>query len=84
MPGPLRDFSMNRFLAKQVHHLLGRPSGVSNTFSHSRCPVSCRSWGVVMGWGTWRKYWRMRSATSPLAGRWYIPLRGNPGSPGWR
>ena len=32
---------MNRFLAKQVHHLEGRPSEVSNTRSHSRDPVSC-------------------------------------------
>ena len=38
-PGPLKDFSMNLFLAKQVHHLLGFPSGVSNTFSHTLLPA---------------------------------------------
>lgn len=37
-PGPLRDFSMNLFLAKQVHHLLGLPSVVSKTFSHTLWP----------------------------------------------
>ena len=37
-PGPLRDFSMNLFLAKQVHHLLGFPSGVSKTFSQTLWP----------------------------------------------
>ena len=37
-PGPLSDFSMNLFFAKQVHHLLGLPSAVSNTFSHTLWP----------------------------------------------
>ena len=37
-PGPLSDFSMNLFLAKQVHHLLGFPSGVSKTFSQTLWP----------------------------------------------
>ena len=37
-PGPLRDFSMNLFLAKQVHHLLGLPSVVSKTFSQTLWP----------------------------------------------
>jgi hypothetical protein len=39
-PGPLKDFSMNLFLAKQVHHLLGFPSVPSKTFSHRRLPVT--------------------------------------------
>ena len=45
-PGPLKDFSMNLFLAKQVHHLLGLPSAVSKTFSHTLWPknvkLSCK------------------------------------------
>lgn len=51
-PNPDRECSMNFFLAKQVHHLLGLPSGVLNTFSIKRFPVS---------WRIWVKYWRSRS-----------------------
>ena len=41
-PGPVKDLSIKRLLAKQVHHLDGLPSGlVSNTRSHNRDPVSC-------------------------------------------
>lgn len=39
-PGPDKDFSINRFLAKHIHHLLGLPSSVLNTFSIKRFPVS--------------------------------------------
>ena len=41
-PWPVKDLSIKRLLAKQVHHLDGLPSGlVSNTRSHNRDPVSC-------------------------------------------
>ena len=44
IPGPDRDFSMKRFLAKQSHHLEGLPSSVENTFSVRRKPISCLAW----------------------------------------
>lgn len=39
-PGPDNDFSMNFFLVKHIHHLLGLPSSVENTFSQTLLPVS--------------------------------------------
>lgn len=43
---------MNFFLAKHSHHLLGLPSSLEKTRSHTRMPVSCRSCC---------KYWRIKS-----------------------
>lgn len=51
-PGPANDFSMNFFLAKHIHHLLGLPSSVENTFSQTRLPVS---------WRICWMYWRSKS-----------------------
>ena len=47
-PGPLKDFSMNLFLAKQVHHLLGLPSAVSKTFSHTLWPKNVELYNVFV------------------------------------
>lgn len=42
-PGPDSDLSINFFLAKQSHHLLGFPSS-PNTLSQTLIPTSCLTW----------------------------------------
>lgn len=55
-PGPDSDFSINFFLAKHNHHLLGLPSS-PNTLSQTRMPVS---------WRICCKYWRIKSETHSI------------------
>lgn len=57
-PGPDSDFSINFFLAKHNHHLLGLPSS-PKTLSQTRIPVS---------WRICCRYWRIKSETKKKNG----------------
>lgn len=72
-PGPDNDLSINFFLAKHSHHLLGFPSSKEKTFSQTLAPISCRNCS---------KYWRIKSASCGDPGLAYTAFSGNPASPG--
>jgi hypothetical protein len=60
-PRAVRDLSINRFFEKHSHHLLGFPSGVLNTRSHTRSPVSWRTWKQKYISGLWKQVWTSKA-----------------------